>query len=127
MQDSRKVLSLKTNRKNLYKVYLTSINGILKLTAREIEVFAKFYHYMELLKEAVSDNKMQNELLFSVKYKKQIRKDLDMSPLLLNNYVSSLKKKGFIKEVEGNNFLNESFFVKTNRPKVEITFNFIME
>ena len=123
-KESKKILVYKTDVENINKVYLTVINGILHLTNKEISVAALFYKYLDEIEKGVSDKRIQHELLFSPNYKKRIREELGMSGLLLNNYVSSLKEKKIIIEVDGVKFLNESLRIKPDKNGASIIFDF---
>lgn len=123
-KESKKVFKYKTDLDKLHKVYLTVINGILHLTKKEIEVAAKFYKYLDEIEQGVTDKRIQHELLFSTNYKKRIREELGMSGLLLNNYVSSLRNKKIIQEVDGVKFLNENLRIKPNDKGMTVSFEF---
>jgi hypothetical protein len=124
MEGSVKVFGYKVDINNLYNVYLNSINGIIKLTNKEVSVAAKLYSFLEEISKGVSDEKIQNELLFSVIYKKRIREELGMSTLLLNNYVSSLKEKKIIREVDGVKRMNGKLRLDVNNTPINIVFKF---
>lgn len=125
MKGSKKTFGYKTSKDSIYNVYLSSINGILKLTNKEIELASKFYTYLDQISLSVTDRKIQNELLFSVTYKKKIREELgDMSALLMNNYIAALKDKKIIQEVGGQKTMNEALRIDTNSDVIEIKFKF---
>jgi hypothetical protein len=124
---SKKVFGYKTTKEKLYHVYLSSINGILNLTGKELLITAKFYTYLDEISKGVTDKKIQNELLFSSTYKKRIREELEMSALLMNNYISSLKEKKIIKEVDGVKYINPALQIDSDNKSVEVTFKFVVE
>ena len=79
-----RLVQIPTNSKNLVRDYVTAVNGILKLTDREIEVIAAFIRY---------DN--QNAATPSAR--KYVAEELEMkSVAVLNNFVKALKDKGVI-------------------------------
>jgi hypothetical protein len=57
-------------------------------------------------------------------YKKRIREELEMSTLLLNNYVSSLKSKKIISEIDGVKQMNQGLRLDTTKGDVNIIFKF---
>jgi hypothetical protein len=124
MKGSKKVFGYKCEKENLYNVYLKSINGITGLTNKEIAVASKLYNHLEEISKGVTDIRIQNELLFSVIYKKRIREELEMSTLLLNNYVSSLKGKKIISEIDGVKQMNQGLRLDTTKGDVNIIFKF---
>lgn len=118
---------MKTSKEKLYHVYLSSINGVLKLTGKELLIASKFYTYLDEISKGVTDRKIQNELLFSSTYKKRIREELDMSALLMNNYISSLKEKKIIQEKDGVKYINQSLQIDSENKNIEVIFKFAVE
>jgi hypothetical protein len=105
-KESKKSFGYSVQRDKLYSTYFYAINGILGLTKKEIKIVSRFYYYLEEISKGVTDPVIQNELLFSVNYKRKIREDLEVSALLLNNYVKTLKDKGVIMEKDGIKSMN---------------------
>jgi hypothetical protein len=124
-KSNKKLFGYNTNKEDLYKVYLSTINGILKLTSKELSVASRMYSTLEEISKGVTDTKIQNELLFSVAYKKKMREELGgMSALLMNNYISALKDKKIIVEKDGTKMMNEALRIDTDSKHIEIKFNF---
>ena len=68
-----------------YRDYIKLVNGIFKLTDKEIEVLAKFVEYQ------LNHNRFN---VFTAEFKKRIAKDLGMDDFnILNIYIKSLKEK----------------------------------
>ena len=118
-----KVFSYKTKREGFYRRFFKSINGILSLTDREMDVLAKLYEHFDNIKSGVSDDKMANELLFSTGYRKKIREELQVSSLLLNNYIKSLKDKNIVIEKDGVKSINNMFLVDFTNKNVSVKFH----
>jgi hypothetical protein len=79
-----RLVQIPTNSKNLVRDYVTAVNGILKLTEREIEVIAAFIRYDKSLAAAPAA-------------RKYVAEELEMkSVAVLNNFVKALKDKGVI-------------------------------
>lgn len=79
-----RVVQIPTSKKHLVKDYVTSVNGLLKLTDREIEVIAAFINYDP------------NQAATS-QARKYVAEELEMkSVAVLNNFVKALKDKGVI-------------------------------
>lgn len=95
MEALKKQLTLPT--KKYYEKHLAIVNIFLPvtLTPKEIEVLANF---MSLEGSIAQDR-------FGTSAKKLVMKELNLSPGGLGNYLSSLKKKGFIKEKEDNLYI----------------------
>ena len=89
-------LEKEVNRENLYREYLTLINGILRLTDKELELVALFLDIND-----IDDN------VFSVKNRKEVQIRANVNGLNLNNHIVRLKKKGIIIDDNGILVLNE--------------------
>jgi hypothetical protein len=111
----------KTSSEKLYGVYFRLINGMLKLTNKEIEVASELYHNKYEVDKAIADNKLANEFLFSVQKRKQMRDRLGMSSLLFNNYLQALKEKKIITEVDGLKYLNKGLEIS---PESDLSITF---
>jgi hypothetical protein len=78
--------------------YIRLINGIFKLTDKEVLVLAKFMDYKE---------NHPNYNVFASEFKKQIAEDLKLKDFnILNIYIGNLKKKKAIKndKIQGYDF-----------------------
>lgn len=86
MQPIRKLLQL--DKIKYYETHLSLINCVLpaKMTPTEIKVIAQF---MSLEGDIA-------QYRFGPSGKKIVRKELDLSPAGLSNYMSSLTEKGFL-------------------------------
>lgn len=79
-----RLVQIPTNNRNLVQDYITAVNGILKLTDREIEVVAAFIRY-------------DKENAATPSARKYVAEELEMkSVAVLNNFVKALKDKGVI-------------------------------
>jgi hypothetical protein len=99
---------LKVSKEQTYSVYFKLLNGMLKLTNKEILVASSLFNKKHDIDGSVTDSGIANRLLFSVDIKKGIRNELGMSALLFNNYIQSLKEKGVIMETDDGKALNPS-------------------
>lgn len=125
MSVSKNIFSKDLEKSQIYKAYFVIINGLLKLTPKELDIVSKLYYYTYEISKSVKDEKLQGVLLFSTEYKKKIADELSIDNLLLNNYISSLKKKGVIL-VEDNTeikWVNPRFTVDLSKDSVQIVFN----
>jgi hypothetical protein len=79
-----RVVQIPTNNRNLVRDYVLAVNGILKLTDREVEVVAAFIRY-------------DKENAATPAARKYVAEELEMkSVAVLNNFVKALKDKGVI-------------------------------
>jgi len=78
------VVNIPTSKKSLTKDYITSVNGLLRLTDREIDVITAFIDF-------------DAEQAASSLARKYVAESLEMkSVAVLNNFVKALKDKGVI-------------------------------
>lgn len=122
---SKNVFSKQLEREKVYKAYFTIINGLLKLTPKEIDIVAKLYYYTHDISASVTDEKLQGLLLFSPEYKKRIADELGVDNLLLNNYIAQLKKKSVIlvEDKTEVKWMNPRFTIDISKDSVQIIFN----
>lgn len=109
-----KKVTIPSNRKLIYKQYLTITKPLNGLRPKEIDVLSLllFYNYME------QDNFKREEdrwkRVFSYETKLKIKEELDIKDYTLQNILSSLRKKKaiinnkitsyYIPSIEGDNF-----------------------
>lgn len=87
-----RVVRIPTNSRNLVRDYVLAVNGILKLTDREVEVVAAFIRY-------------DKENAATPSARKYVAEELEMkSVAVLNNFVKALKDKGVIIPVAKNRY-----------------------
>ena len=81
--------SFELNPKDYYVKHISIVNAVLtnSLTNKEIEVLASFM---------VADSKLTEDDRFNTLVRKQVMKDLSLSPGGLGNYLKSMIKKGFL-------------------------------
>lgn len=118
---NNKVFKVKVNKKEVYLKMFKTINGLLKLTEQEMNVTAVLYNKLQVIRVGVSDNDIAAEILFSLKVRLELRKELGMTSMLYNNYISTLKKKGIVSK-EGK--LNPMFELDLNKKSTEVLFSF---
>jgi len=104
---------------SFYIEYIHAFNGFLRLSKKEILVVA------ELLKENAKLNKESKDLLFETTIRKRIQSKLNMTVYNLNNYISSLKTKGILKEEHGILSINKKIIPEMVNGKATLKYNFI--
>lgn len=89
---SQQVFTRKVKKENLIRNYLLILNGLMRLTERELTLLEHGIKHME------PDGVLfgNNVILFT------IRRDLNMSNYNFNNFVMRLKKKTVIRKDENN-------------------------
>lgn len=109
----------------LYITYLQTINGLLKLSPKEIEILTEFMTLRDKLSSGNIIGEDLSSLLFSPSSRKIIYTKLGISSFNLNNYIASLKAKQLIQEKEGLFYLNAKFTTLViNDNNFEVSFNF---
>lgn len=91
------ILEKVVKKENIYKEYLRLVNGITKLTDKELEIVDCLLKINDL-----DDN------ILSTENRKKVQQECKANELNLNNHISNLKKKLIIKEQEGILVLNDN-------------------
>ena len=117
-------LNVKITPETYSKLYLTTLNGTLKLTEKELDVCAAICDmYIELTQQGLREPFL-SKFVFSAEGKKNLCERLgDISTTNLGNKLKILKEKKVLMPTEEGHF--EIFPSLLPRPKV--TFNFIAE
>lgn len=102
-------LTLSISREKLYSTYLQTINGVLKLSPKELIILTEFMTLRDKFTSANITGNDLSSLLFSPSSRKIIYTNLGISSFNLNNYLSSLREKRMILESEGLFYLNPKF------------------
>lgn len=107
-------LTIKTSKKSFLRHYLELLNGILKLTPRELDSLLLFLEY-------------DQEVACSMQARKYVAEAMNFKNVsVLNNYVKSLKdKKVIFKDNAGVYRYND--IVKPNGNLEQLTFKFLVE
>lgn len=110
MKVIKKTLSLPENE--YYKIHLELVNTCLpvRMSKRELEVISVFMRINSLIR-------------FESKGKKIVKKELNLSDGSLGNHLRSLRDKGFILNVEGEEIILPILFPEGN----EQVYNFIIK
>lgn len=90
----------------LAKTYLQTMNGLLKLSPKEMDILVEFIHLRDQFVRGDLTGASLNALLFSPSSRKIIYTKLGISPFNLNNYISSLREKRMILVEDGLLILN---------------------
>lgn len=96
MSNNISIQNITVDKERFFILWLTLIQPYLKLRNKEIEVLSKFLEYRYDISKRVDDDEEINFILFSRKIKSEIEIDLDISEHVLNNIISSLRKKKYI-------------------------------
>jgi hypothetical protein len=121
------VFDSKVTREEFYEMYVNTINGLIGLSPKEVQVFAKLMEVFNEISKKTDNVEIVSELLFSTKYRKIVMERIEgMTSLNFNNYIVSLKKKGVIIESDDINILNPNMVIKLkdNNLSYSIQFNF---
>lgn len=78
-------------KQNIYKEYLNSLNGILRLTSRELDILAKIIEYNPT---ATDQSEFSN--VVSIQVRRKIIKELRVNKSNLSRFISNLIDKNYI-------------------------------
>jgi len=115
-------LQLQVSKENFYSKYYQTINGILKLTNKELAILVLLSNSKQL---GTTDKE-----LFSSNSRKLIAETLSISKFNLNNYIKSMKDRGIIIKQEKSLAINPAVYKdisNTNLIDLIFTFNIIHE
>ena len=97
------VIPIDVKADNFYRYYVELINPIIKLRKRELDVLAKLMYYNNEYKDL--EESIRFKIVFDYDTKLKIREELNIKDYALQNLMTSLRKKGAIK----NKRINPSF------------------
>lgn len=91
-----KIQTFNVTKVMFFRVWLIILQPFLKLRNKELDLLASLLYHRHLISIDVKNKDMLDELLFSVKIKKKIMKELGIPEYAYNNLLSTLRKKGII-------------------------------
>lgn len=107
------------SRTDLYREFLNSLNGILKLTDRELELLTTFIDI------DVNTPKLPNvrKNVISTENRKYIKRTLGITPDNLSRYISKFKSQGILMKgkAEDEVFVNKALIPEIIGDRVQIT------
>lgn len=107
-------LTIKTSKKSFLRHYLELLNGILKLTPRELDSLLLFIEY-------------DHEVACSMQARKAVAEQMNFKNVsVLNNYVKSLKDKQVIYK-DRNGVYRYNNIVKPSDTLEQLTFQFVVQ
>lgn len=107
------------NKGNLYYEYLSSLNGILNLTNRELELLTKFIEFdVGFIPTTGASKNVAN-----TDNRKSIKNDLGITPDNLSRYISKFKKEGLLVQgkAEDELVVNKILIPEIIKDRVQIT------
>jgi len=122
----RKVISLPTNNKKIYRQILAFMNFMLNLTPQERNVLAELVSLNNEY-EALPEDK-RAKFILSTDVRKEIREDLDIQEKQFNVIISKLRKKTMFGKplINDNNVLHSELQFKPDNDGVRIEVNLVM-
>jgi len=117
----KKEFKINKSEREVFRMYVELIRPFLKgLRPREADVFAEvLYRYYK--KRDVANQRDRVALVLNSDSREQIADQLDMSQAILRNAISSLRKKGILKE---GNMIPEVYQLDLNKGKLDLSFIF---
>jgi hypothetical protein len=86
---------LKGNLRKSFRQYVEILQPMIKCTAKEADILAEFMYHNYLNQDI--PERARNKILFSTETRKEIRERLNLSIGSFNNNMSSLRKRGILK------------------------------
>lgn len=122
----RKVISLPTNSKKIYRQILAFMNFMLNLTPQERNVLAELVSLNNEY-EALPEDK-RAKFILSTDVRKEIREDLDIQEKQFNVIISKLRKKTMFGKplINDNNVLHSELQFKPDSDGFRIEVNLVM-
>ena len=122
----RKVISLPTNNKKIYRQILAFMNFMLNLTPQERNVLAELISLNNEY-EALPEDK-RAKFILSTDVRKEIREDLDIQEKQFNVIISKLRKKTMFGKplINDNNVLHPELQSKPDSDGYRIEVNLVM-
>jgi hypothetical protein len=122
----RKVISLPTNNKKIYRQILAFMNFMLNLSPQERDVLAELVSLNNEY-EALPEDK-RAKFILSTDVRKEIREDLDIQEKQFNVIISKLRKKTMFGKplINDNNVLHSELQFKPDSDGFRIEVNLVM-
>ncbi len=125
---SAQKFSKSVNDRDFYKVYLSIINGILRLTDKELNILAELMYQKnvdDLTKTFLTKEEL-SALLFGPENRKALQRRLNITQHNLNNYIKTLRGKKMLVEYENKLYINPKLFLrKENGKSVVVSFELV--
>lgn len=119
-----KLVKTVTN-KTLILEFLKSLNGILDITDRELELLSKFVELDMQYNPALQESKN----VISTSNRKLIRKELGITPDNLSRYIKNFKEKGILVNGKADDevYVNRALIPEIIKDRVQLTLIFRVE
>lgn len=117
------ILRQTVEKKNFYIKYYKSLNGILALTDKQLQVLAEFSTVRNSMPDDYTEDQ-KDTYTFTSASRNIIADRLEISIYNLNNVIRSLKDKGFLFPKGDTYFLNPSIYTPIDKEEKEIVFKF---
>lgn len=110
MNTNVKSLNMNVHLKTLFRLWLDITSSFHKLTKQQIEVLALLLYYHHELEKEITNKKILWRMVFDYETKSKIKRELNIKDASLQNVLTSLRKKGIVKDNQ---------IVSTYIPKLE--------
>lgn len=122
-----KIANINITIKDLFKKWLHITRLFHKLTKQEIEVLALLLYYHYQYKKDITNDKILWKVLFDYDTKHLIKEELNIKDQGIQNVLTSLRKKGIIKDNKIISTFVPELEEKSNNFKIIFNFNIIHE
>jgi len=113
------------NLQKSFRQYIEIMQPLIKCTPKEADILAEFMYHNHLNRDI--PDRARHDYVFGTITRKKIREHLNMSQGSFNNNMSSLKKRGLLKEDGLPKKLQVEPRETENGLKFNLTFHFIIE
>lgn len=125
--ENRKIISLRTNEKKIYKQILTFMNFALNLTKQEIDLVAEVVKLNNEYEALPEDKRFK--FIFSTEMRKETCVKIGLADKQFNTVLSNIKKKKYLVNglpiIDDENMLNEALMYKPSTEGFFIEVNLI--
>lgn len=119
-----KAYKIRRGTRPFFRSYIELLRPFLKgITNREADIFAELLYY-NYLKSDVPNKQDRFALILNTEIRKEIEQELGISSAILRNALTSLRKKGLLKE---NNTISDAYLVPKKEKSITLKFTFILE
>lgn len=124
-KDARMDIIFKPNLRKSFRQYVEILQPMIKCTAKEADILAEFMYHNYINRDI--PERARNEFVFGTATRKKIRETLEMSSGSFNNNMSSLRKRGILKEDALPQKLQVSPKETSQGLKFNLNFHFIIQ
>lgn len=121
ISDNFNYFGVKCKREAMYKIWLSMLAPIHKMTAKEISMASLFLKIYFDNKDNIIDDDLLNQVVLNIENKRSVRTQLNLSFPYFQMLLKNLKQKGFIE----NNKINPRYIPSFTKDGNIVIMNYI--